>query len=75
MVYVMVQKTVCRVIRIVDSVRQNHPVGMEHVMVLKIVGLVLKIVALVTHFHQLVATANAMAMRIVRIVLKIVVPI
>jgi hypothetical protein len=56
-------------------VKQNRHVGMEHVMVLKTVIHVGLTVALVAHFHQRVATDNAMAMRIAQTVLKIVAPI
>ncbi len=68
----MAQKTVYRVIRIVDSVKQNHHVEMVHVMVLKIVDLVLKIVALVVRMESFVEMVHVMGLKIVLHVLKIV---
>ena len=75
MVHVMVVKCVATVLKIVVVVQWNPHVEMEHVMVQKIVTHVVQIVALVAHFHQRVAMANAMAMRIAQTVLKIVAPI
>jgi hypothetical protein len=75
MVHAMDQKIVQIVIKTAAIVQWNPHVAMANVMVQKTVTHVVQIVALVTHFHQLAATANAMAMRIAQTVLKIVAPI
>jgi hypothetical protein len=75
MEHVMDQKTAQYVIKTAAIVQLNPHVAMANVMAQKTVIHVELTVVLVAHFHQPVVMVNAMAMRIVRIVLKIVAPI